>query len=292
LKVTWLPLESISTTAFLTAYCRAAESDRPDAHFRDHYARLLAGTRGREALRRMPSPALTVAGSTVRTCQLDALIVEAIRDHVVDTVLNLGAGLDMRPYRLPLPSDLRWIEIDREDVLSYKRRLVFDRPICQLEALALDLADPEARSEVFRHIGSRSRKLLIITEGLLVYFTAEQVAALARDLREIAQQRWWLTDIVSPFALELIQRSRVDQPRENDLELTFAPAEGAYFFRKWGWEPERVLSSLDEAERLRRWFIREELWSARLSVRDRQTLQKLFAAVKLHGNRANKEPRA
>ncbi|HEV7225371.1 MAG TPA: class I SAM-dependent methyltransferase [Pirellulales bacterium] len=287
--VTSLPIENVSTTAFLTAYCRAVESDRRDAHFRDPYARLLAGTHGREALRRVPAPELTVAASTVRTCQLDALIIDAIRDQMIDTVLNLGAGLDMRPYRLPAPSDLRWIEIDREDVLSYKRRLVFDRPICQLEALALDLADPEARSDVFRQIGSRSRKLLILTEGLLVYFTAEQVAALARDLREIAQQRWWLTDIVSPFALELIQRSRVDQPRDGDLELTFAPAEGAYVFREWGWEPERVLWSLDEAERLRRWFIREELWSTRLSVRQRQTLQRLFAAVKLNGNRPNKE---
>jgi len=273
----------------LTAYCRAVESDRPDAHFHDPYARLLAGMRGREALRRVPAPDLTVASSTVRTCQLDALIVAAIRDHVIDTVLNLGAGLDMRPYRLPLPSDLRWVEVDQADVLSYKRGFGFDEPICRVEALALELTDPGARSDAFRQIGSGSRNLLVITEGLLVYFTAEQVAAVARDLRGIARRRWWLTDIVSPAALELIRRGRVDQPCDKDLELTFAPAEGAYFFRKWGWEPERVLWSLDEAERLRRWFIREELWSARLSVRDRQILQKLFAAVKFNGNRTNKE---
>lgn len=290
--MTSLPIDSISTTAYLTAYCRAAESERPDAHFRDPYARLLAGKRGRDAMRRVPAPELTVAASTVRTCQLDALILEAVRDQRIDTVLNLGAGLDMRPYRLPLSRDLRWIEIDREGVLSYKRSIVSARPNCQLESLAVELADRDARAVAFRRIGAESRKLLIVTEGLLVYFSAEQVAALARDLREIARQRWWLTDLVSPAALELIRRSRVDLPRDGDVELRFAPADGAYAFRAWGWAPERVLWSLDEAERLRRWFIREELWASRLSVRDRQNLQKLFAAVKLNGNRFNKEPYA
>ncbi|MGH7137381.1 MAG: class I SAM-dependent methyltransferase, partial [Pirellulales bacterium] len=250
---------------------------------------LLAGKRGREALHSIPSPELTVAGCTVRTCQLDALIVQTVRNQLIDTVVNLGAGLDMRPYRLPLPPDLRWIELDHAEILSYKRRLLSGRPICPVEALALELTDPDARSEVFRQIGFEARHLLVITEGLLVYFTAAEVATIARDLRGIAQQRWWLTDIVSPFALELMRSGQVGEPRDNELELIFAPAEGAYFFRAWGWEPERVLWGLDEAERLRRWFIPEELWSARLSLRDRQTLQKLFAAVKLNGNRSQQE---
>jgi len=47
-------LRDISDTARWVAMYRARETDRPDARFRDPYARLLAGERGEEILRRMP----------------------------------------------------------------------------------------------------------------------------------------------------------------------------------------------------------------------------------------------
>lgn len=287
--VATLPIECCSTTAFLTAYCRAVESERSDAHFRDPYARQLAGARGEEALLRLPAPAMSVAGCTVRTCQIDALLLDAVRVHAIDTVLNLGAGLDMRPYRLPLPAKLRWIEVDQAEILSYKRGIIVGVPNCKLESQSLNLADSNARREVFDRVESEARNLLIVTEGLLVYMTEEQVVSLARDLRRLTQQRWWLTDLVSPAALAMMQRSLIDQPSVDDIRLSFAPAQSADFFLEFGWEADRVLWSLDEAQRLRRWFIREELWSANLSTMDRETLQGLLAVVKLNGNRMNKE---
>jgi O-methyltransferase involved in polyketide biosynthesis len=41
-----MPIENVSDTARWVAMYRALESDRPDAHFHDPYARLLAGERG------------------------------------------------------------------------------------------------------------------------------------------------------------------------------------------------------------------------------------------------------
>lgn len=35
-------------------------------------------------------------------------------------VVMLGAGMDSRPWRLPLPPGVRWFEIDRVDVLNAK----------------------------------------------------------------------------------------------------------------------------------------------------------------------------
>ena len=42
----------------------------------------------------------------IRTIIIDDLINQAISQGV-DTVLNLGAGLDTRPYRMQLPKTLR-----------------------------------------------------------------------------------------------------------------------------------------------------------------------------------------
>src|SRR5438270_14013070 len=101
-----LPVESVSDMAFLTAYCRALESDRPDAHFRDPYARMLAGTRGEDLLKRLQGWKATAAGCTVRTCLMDDLILQVIREAAIDMVVNLGAVLDTRPYRMSLPASL------------------------------------------------------------------------------------------------------------------------------------------------------------------------------------------
>lgn len=45
-----LLIENISDTALWVAYYRAMETERPDAHFHDPYARMLAGERGKPLL--------------------------------------------------------------------------------------------------------------------------------------------------------------------------------------------------------------------------------------------------
>jgi O-methyltransferase involved in polyketide biosynthesis len=47
----------------------------------------------------------------IRTVIIDDRIKLAIGEGV-DTILNLGAGLDTRPYRMDLPKTLRWVEFD------------------------------------------------------------------------------------------------------------------------------------------------------------------------------------
>jgi O-methyltransferase involved in polyketide biosynthesis len=58
----------------------------------------------------------------VRICVIDELILRSIEQEGIDTVLNLGAGLDTRPYRLSLPSSLHWIEVDFPAILNYKEQ--------------------------------------------------------------------------------------------------------------------------------------------------------------------------
>src|SRR5204862_188320 len=80
--------------------------------FRDPYARKLAGERGERIVASMRRGRAWAWPMIVRTAVLDELILRAIERDGVDTVLNLAAGLDTRPYRLPLPPALRWIEAD------------------------------------------------------------------------------------------------------------------------------------------------------------------------------------
>jgi hypothetical protein len=145
----------------------------------------------------------------------------------------------------------------------------------------MDLTDPDERRAVLGRLGAPARSLLILTEGFLVYLTPEQVGALARDLRSIRQCRWWLTDLVSPTALPLMQSILTEPADARDVKFLFAPAEGPGYFRRYGWEADRVLRCFDEGRRLRRRFLAKEVWSADLSAEQREALRSVFAVVKL-----------
>ena len=64
----------------------------------------------------------------VRTCVFDELILRAIKSDGVDTVVNLAAGLDARPWRMTLPSSTRWIDVDLPEILAYKRDVLAGEP--------------------------------------------------------------------------------------------------------------------------------------------------------------------
>src|SRR3954462_4287550 len=91
-------LHHVSDTALWVAHYRAEESERPDALFRDPFAKALAGERGRRIAQAMGATAKYTRWTLViRTVLIDRYIEAAIAGGV-DTILNLGAGLDTRPY--------------------------------------------------------------------------------------------------------------------------------------------------------------------------------------------------
>ncbi len=243
-------VENISDTARWMAYTRALESERPDALFRDPLARRLAGDAG-EAIARGIGQAEFIARSiAVRTAVLDELIGQTVQRHGIDLVLNLAAGLDTRPWRLALPSALRWLDVDLPDILRYKSGVVSGESArCQYEAVHADVTEPGGRATAFARCAG-ARRVLAVTEGFLVYLRPEQVTALARDLREQPSFQWWLTDLTGPRALDMLQR--VWGPKFRDAKFQFGPRDSVGFFQQLGWREESFRSSREEAARLNR----------------------------------------
>jgi methyltransferase (TIGR00027 family) len=180
-------IRDISDTALATAMIRAQENERPTAMFRDPYARPLAGVRGEQIMAAMPAGfAGHTSGPFLATTYLfDQFIQEQIQNGV-DLVISLAAGLDARPYRLTLPSTLQWVEVDLPDLVDYKEEILrTEKPNCIVQRVRLDLTDVEKRRELFSSLGARAKKVLIVAQGLLVYFSPEEVASLARDLAAV-----------------------------------------------------------------------------------------------------------
>jgi methyltransferase (TIGR00027 family) len=246
------PIRNISETALWAAVFRSRENDRPDAVFRDPFARRLAGSRGEQIIAAMPSSKQQTWAWIARTYLFDQFISEQVA-HGVDMVVNLAAGVDARPYRLELPESLKWVEVDLPDLIQYKQEILCDeKPVCSLERVSLDLSDKAARRELFDRLGRQAQRVLILSEGLLIYLSAEEVGSLAEDLARPASFQRWVLDLASPGLLRIIQR-HLQQPLEKaDAPLKFGPKEGPLFFTRHGWQPIDVRSIIKAAARIKR----------------------------------------
>ncbi len=245
-------IQNISDTARWAAVFRAWETERPDALFRDPFARRLAGYRGEQIARALPHGDKDDWSWTARTYLFDQFITDQV--HLgTEIVINLAAGLDARPYRMALPASLQWVEVDLPEILTYKEEiLASEKPACRLERVRLDLSDVGARRELFEQLGRRAKKALIITEGLLIYLTADEVGSLAQDLAVPASFARWIVDVASPGLLRLLQKRMGRELAQGGAPFKFGPKEGPGFFTPFGWIPIAVHSFLKTAARLKR----------------------------------------
>jgi methyltransferase (TIGR00027 family) len=228
-------LESVSDTALLVAHHRAMESARPDALFRDPFAGRLAGERGEQIARKLLWGRRTAWSTVTRTVLMDEIVLR-LAGHGVDTVVNLAAGLDARPYRLDLPAPLHWIEMDLPAMTAAKNQaLEGEAPRCRLERVAVDLADAAARRRALAECASQAEKALVMSEGLLVYLNAATVTELARDLHQQPAIQYWMFDLMSPLVLKRVQKWWGKQMKAANAWMQFAPAEGTKFFEPLGW---------------------------------------------------------
>jgi methyltransferase (TIGR00027 family) len=243
-------IQNVSDTAFMVAGFRALESERPKPLFRDPLAAKLIGEHGKKILATVPRHFAGGWSVVIRTVIIDDYIRQAIAAGV-DTILNLGAGLDTRPYRIELPSSLRWIEVDFPHMIELKEaRLAGEKPSCRLERIKLDLTDRALRRQLFADVSAGAGKMLVLTEGVIPYLTNDDVAELADELRQVEKIGFWITDYFSPEAIRFGEKMRARFMRNAPFQ--FNPNDWFVFFGEHGWRASEIRYISEEANRLGR----------------------------------------
>ena len=247
-----LAVRGVSDTARWVAYFRALETRRPDALFRDPYAERLAGAHGFQIANTLPDGNKHEWAWVARTYLFDQFISRAIQEGA-DLVLNLAAGLDARPYHMQLPPALQWVEVDLPEIIAFKEEILLnEKPRCRLERISLDLSEVTARRKLFAQLDGRATKVVVASEGLLIYFTTEEVASMAKDLVAGTHFNSWIIDLASPGQLRLMQRTTGKQLSEAGAPFQFGPHEGANFFTPFGWQPAETQGLLKTAAQFKR----------------------------------------
>lgn len=273
-------INDVSDTALWVAAYRAMESERPDALFHDPLAKILSGEKGAWIARHMSASSHTQFSVVIRTRIIDDYIREQVTavDDGVDLVINLGAGLDARPYRLKLPPELRWIEVDFPHTIERKNELLKNEtPRCRLERHAVNLTDKEARRKFLTESCASARKVLVLTEGVIPYLSEDEAAALAQDLRAQAKVHAWILEYFAPGLKRYLNNPRRRREMKN-APFRFFPEDWTGFFQHLGWEVDQMRYLTEEAHKLGRRF--PFSWRALLflvfsSRRKRETMNRL-----------------
>ncbi len=226
-------IRDVSDTALWVAAYRAKESARPDAAFNDPLASVLIGERGRLIGESMPGSSLMEWVMVLRTVAIDRLITDAIKTGA-DMVVNLGAGLDTRPYRLDIPSSLKWIEVDFPNIVELKNERLKDHaPRCELQRISLDITQVESRRKL-RDLISSSRSVVVLTEGLLMYLEPESVMILPMICVNMRKVHYWIQDFYNGK-----MRGGAMRPWRNKLKAApfkFQPSDWLHFFTSRRWQ--------------------------------------------------------
>lgn len=280
----------MSDTALWVATYRAMESERPDGLFRDPYARKLAGDRGEHIMRSLRFGVAAATPMIVRTKLFDEIILRLVAERGVDEVLNLACGLDARAYRLPLPRSLRWTDVDFPEMIAYRSSvLATEAPACIYEAVGVDVSDKRSRDALFDRVGARSKRVAVVSEGLLVYLSPDDVGALAMSLAARPTFTYWLADINGAMAMKMMNRIWGKRLTAGQARLQFAPLEGTKFFERYGWREAEYYSNWDEAKRLKRsqwWYSIFGVFMALMPPKRREVYRRAAGEVLLEPSRS------
>jgi methyltransferase (TIGR00027 family) len=127
-----------------------------------------------------------IGGLICRTRYIDDVLKNAIKEGV-GTVVNLGAGMDTRAFRIPGIENIQYFELDFPELQKVKRAYI-DKKIGELPSnvsfVPVDFNSQELGEELKKAGYTLSSKTLFIWEGVTQYISKE---AIDNTIKYVAQ---------------------------------------------------------------------------------------------------------
>lgn len=203
-------LIGIPGTSLWGLKARAQEDQRPDGLFKDTLAQ--AWFQKLEpyfggALERWYNPVLQQA-IALRTDILDRAVKEHIAQHPKAVIVELGAGFSTRFHRLQ-PA-CAWYELDLPEVIELRLSMREPEAVNHWY-LADSIFSSDWMQELRQH---EPEQLLLIAEGLLMYFPLDRVENLFETLHQQLKGAWIAFDTMGSGNLKAAQDpgQEVDAP--------------------------------------------------------------------------------
>lgn len=239
-------ISQVSHTAHWVATYRALETESAKPLFVDPFARSLAGDLGFKLLNKIPLAKALKNFFIMRTKLIDDLVLELLATQNIDVVINIGSGLDTRPYRLSVPTSLHWVEIDSAAILEYKSYLLQNyTPHCQYLSFTGSEGDFESIIRFIQSKFPQNSRILFITEGLLPYLKPQEVQVLMSMMKNSSTAAvFWIFDNAKSPIINFL--GKLWQPLFPQSNLQFrAPTLTSEIFSQFSFRPYKTVSILE-----------------------------------------------
>jgi methyltransferase (TIGR00027 family) len=143
-----------------------------------------------------------VGGFISRTRYIDDAVIAAVAEEF-DAIVNLGAGMDTRAFRIQGTEDMRYFEMDLPELIEIKKKYIEKNTAGLPENLSLvpvDFDTQDIGEELQKAGYSPSSRTLFIWEGVTQYITREAIdAVLEYVARSAAGSRIVFTYVLQSF---------------------------------------------------------------------------------------------
>ncbi|MBA7628375.1 hypothetical protein ES703_35856 [subsurface metagenome] len=183
-----------------------------------------------------------IGGLNCRTRYIDDVLNNAIKEGV-GTVVNLGAGMDTRAFRIPGIENIQYFELDFPELQKVKRSYI-DKKIGELPSnvslVPIDFNSQDLGEELKKAGYTLSSKTLFIWEGVTQYISKE---AIDNTLKYVAQASSG-SRIVFSYVLEsFINGSHIPDGLNSLYKFTLKKKDPLWFC---GFEPAKMYEYLSK----------------------------------------------
>lgn len=165
-------------------------------------------------------------GVALRAKQFDAWVADFLRGNPGATVLQLACGLDSRAFRLDLPAEVRWFDVDLPDVMDLRRKLYDEADGYRM--IAASVTDDAWLAQI-----PADTPVLIVAEGLLMYLHETEVRHLLQRLTSHFRTGELIFDGVTPWVAKTTQLLKKYLSRWYHYPAYWTPTRDSSDIQRW-----------------------------------------------------------
>lgn len=184
-----LKFGDVQETALVTLAIRASESVRPNARISDPMAVEIIDTLGVDVSKY--DPFLSHEGVVARTIMYRDTLKELIGKYPDAVCINLGCGFDDKFSQVD-NGKITWFDVDLPDQIAVRRKVYQDRKRCIM-------MDGDALEGSWTRDLPKGKMNLIVMEGVLQYFSKDQVETCLHMLCDSFEHGYLLAELHGPF---------------------------------------------------------------------------------------------
>lgn len=198
----------LALVSLMNASIRALEAEKTKPRlFFDSFAKNLAGELGKSLREKVLQQCPFVKSMILtRTKYFDDFINMCFAEKNIRQFVNLGCGMDTRAFRLNLPEEAHFYELDIPSVIAYKKVILnkfMCQPTAELHHIEADILQNEWKFMLEKQGFKKNEPSVWILEGVLSFLNADQVKILMEKIQDVsAPKSMIIFDILSNEYIE------------------------------------------------------------------------------------------